>query len=92
MFDLLYKYKTYIGLSASIIGLLSFRSMLYKMYKTKDTFDFPYEALILTLIGWTMMFMYGVLNKSVVTTVLGLVYFCIFLFILITKIKHPKKG
>ena len=92
MLEILYKYKRVIGLSASIVGLISFRSMLYKIYKTKNTFDFPYEALILTLIGWCLTFIYGVLSKALSVIVLGLVYFCIFLFILIIKIKNPNKG
>ena len=78
-----------IGVLASIIGLLSFRAMLYKIYTTKNTIDFPYESLILTLIGWILMFIYGLIKKSIGVIVLGFVYFNIFLFIFIIKVTHP---
>ena len=87
----LYKYKLEVGLLGTAIGLASFRSVLTKIWKTKKTFNFPYEALILTLIGWAVTSIYGILNKSHSTIILGIVYFCIFLFILYIKITNPQE-
>ena len=87
----LYKYKLEVGLLGTVIGLASFRSVLVKIWKTKKTFNFPYEALILTLIGWVITSIYGILNKSHSTIILGIVYFSIFLFILYVKITNPQE-
>ena len=49
--NLLYKHKRFIGILATLVGLASFRSLLLIVWRTKNTFNFPYEALILTDIG-----------------------------------------
>ena len=90
--DILYKYKLQIGLLGTAIGLMSFYSVLTKIWKTKKTFNFPYEALILTLIGWALTAVYGILNKSHSTIILGIVYFFIFSFILYVKINNPQES
>ena len=69
--------------------------MLWKIHKTRNTFNFTYEALILTLIGWLLMFIYGVTAPEPLKTptpwVLGLVYFSIFSYILYVKINPGKQ-
>jgi hypothetical protein len=85
-------YITLIGLFGTLIGLISFRAMLWKIYTEGITINFPYESLILTLIGWSLTIIYGILSKSVVVITLGSVYLTIFSSILITKILNPSKG
>ena len=80
----------WIGYAASIIGLASFIPLLYIVYTTQITKNFPYSALILTIIGWSMMFLYGYLSKTLPSMILGLVYLGIFSSILFVKIISPK--
>jgi uncharacterized protein with PQ loop repeat len=86
--NLLYKHKTYVGVIATLIGLASFRTVLITVWETKKTFNFPYEALILTLIGWFLTAIYGILKKAYATVFLGIIYFLIFAFILYVKITN----
>ena len=85
-------YVTFIGILGTFIGLISFRAMLWEIYTTGVTINFPYESLILTVIGWSLIIINGILNKSSVNIFLGFVYLIIFSSILITKILNPSKG
>lgn len=84
--------NNFIGILGTLIGLVSFRAMLWNIYTTGVTINFPYESLILTLIGWFLTTIYGFLSKSIVVILLGIIYFSIFLSILIVKILNPNKG
>lgn len=85
-------YVTFIGILGTLIGLISFRAMLWEIYTSGITINFPYESLILTLIGWLLTMIYGILTKSIVVVTLGFIYFCVFLSILIVKILNPDKA
>ena len=85
-------YKHLIGIVGTLVGLLSFRAMLWKIYTTGITINFPYESLILTVIGWSLIIIYGILTQSSINIFLGSVYLTIFSSILITKILNPSKG
>lgn len=88
----LHEHKEYIGVAGTIIGVISFRALLYKIYTTGITVNFPYESLILTLIGWALTFFYGFISKSISIMLLGSIYFFMFLSILIVKILNPDKS
>ena len=79
----------WVGYGASVIGLLSFIPLLTVVYTTGITKNFPYSALYLTLLGWLLMAIYGILVKNIPTTTLGAVYFFIFASILYVKITSP---
>ena len=66
--------------------------MLWEIYTSGITINFPYESLILTLVGWLLTMIYGILTKSIVVITLGFIYFCVFLSILIVKILNPDKA
>ena len=85
-------YVTFIGILGTLIGLISFRAMLWEIYTSEITINFPYESLILTLVGWLLIMIYGILTKSIVVIIIGFIYFCVFLFILIVKILNPDKA
>ena len=84
------KNYNWLGYSASIIGLFSFIPLLWVVYSTGITKNFPYSALILTVIGWSLMALYGYLSKTTPSMLLGLVYLCIFSYILYVKIISPQ--
>ena len=89
MGSFLAKHRKDFGLGSALIGLLSFRSMLWKIHQTRNTFNFPYEALVLTLIGWACLFIYGISAphplKKPSPWILGSIYFFIFGYILYVK-------
>lgn len=84
------KNYNWLGYAASIIGLLSFIPLLWVVYNTGITKNFPYSALILTVIGWSLMAIYGYLSKTTPSMILGLVYLGIFSYILYVKIISPQ--
>ena len=83
------KKYNWVGYSASFIGLLSFIPLLALVYTTGITKNFPYSALYLTLVGWSLMALYGLLVINIPSLTLGVVYFCIFASILYVKIISP---
>lgn len=89
--NFLIKNKEYVGYLSTIVGFLSFRSVLETIYKTRKTNNFPYEALILTIFGWLLMSFYGFLKGSIPSILLGLVYTSIFGYILYVKITEDLK-
>jgi uncharacterized protein with PQ loop repeat len=86
------RHKTFLAVLATIIGVLSYRSIILSVYKTKDTKDFPYEALFLTIISNVLWVLCGIVNKSKSMIVMSVIDVLIFSFILIVKMLYPKRG
>jgi len=78
-----------VGLLATMIGIISFLPVLYVVYKTKRTINFPYKTLILALISNILWIYYATAKSAEVDTqiaIMGSLYFFIYAFILFTKI------
>lgn len=73
------KYESLIG-TAGILGLVSFASLIQKIYKTRNTSSLPYTWLFMNFMGQLLALIYGIANKSYgisipcVVFLLGLVY------------------
>lgn len=77
------------GFLATIIGIISFVPVLYVVYKTKKTVNFPYRTLILALISNLLWIYYSVAKYPKIdfqVAFMGVLYFFIYLFILQTKV------
>lgn len=74
-----------VGLIASLIGIISFLPLLYTIYRTKNTKNFPYITLTLSIISNLLWVIYGYLEKALSTTVIGLFYLITYTFIFIVK-------
>jgi uncharacterized protein with PQ loop repeat len=85
----LHKYRKYIGIVGALIGIVSFGLFLKSVWITKVTVNFPYSGLYITMIGWALTALYGMLDNSLPTLLLGITYFCIFSFVLYIKITNP---
>lgn len=79
------------GLVATMIGIISFIPVLYIVYKTKITKNFPYKTLILALISNILWILYAAAKDKTIDKQLmfmGVLYFIIYLFILYTKLLY----
>ena len=79
------------GFLATIIGIISFVPVIYVVYKTKKTVNFPYRTLILALISNLLWIYYSVSKYPKIdfqVAFMGVLYFFIYLFILQTKVFH----
>ena len=85
----LYKHRKYIGIVGVLIGIASFWMFLKSVWMTKVTVNFPYNGLYLTIFGWVLTALYGILDHSLPTLLLGIIYFCIFSYVLYIKITNP---
>ena len=77
------------GLAATIIGIISFLPVIYIVYRTKKTDNFPFKALLLALISNTLWIYYAIAKGPVIDIEIalsGALYFFIYSFILYTKI------
>lgn len=77
------------GFLATIIGIISFFPVLYVVFKTKKTVNFPYYTLILALISNSLWIYYSLAeypNIRAETAFMGILYFLIYTFILYIKI------
>lgn len=86
--------KNYIGVVGflgTIVGVISFLPVLYVVYKTKKTNNFPYKALLLALVSNLLWIFYAFKKGPKVDTqvaFMGILYFLIYSFILHTKITN----
>lgn len=75
-----------IGLLATILGVFSFIPIVYLVYKTKDTDNFPHITLALAIITNILWSIYGYFNATFSTFIYGICYVFIYSFILIVKV------
>lgn len=76
------------GLLATIIGIISFLPVVYLVYKTKNTSNFPYKTLILAIMSNVLWIYYALATKTPTddqVAFMGTLYLFIYLFILYTK-------
>ena len=77
-----------IGTMAIVLGIVSFIPILYKIWCTKDTRNFTKLNLILALISNILWVYYGYMRKTGATIWSGVLYFCIYAYIMIFKILY----
>lgn len=86
--------KNYIGAAgflATIVGIISFLPVLYVVYRTKKTNNFPYKALILALVSNSLWIFYAFKKGPKVdpqVAFMGILYFLIYSFILYIKMTN----
>lgn len=76
------------GIMATLIGIVSFLPVLFVVYKTKNTDNFPYQTLILAILSNLLWIIYAINTKPHMDkqiAFMGFLYLCIYLFILYTK-------
>jgi len=78
-------YTELVGHAAIVIGIISFIPVLYTIYKTKKTNNFPYKSLVFLVISQILWVVYGYLASANATLISGMLFSLIYLFILYTK-------
>ena len=74
-----------VGDLAVILGVASFMPVVYTVYKTKKTNNFPYKSLFFLVISQMLWVFYGYLVSATATFMGGSLFSLIYLFILYTK-------
>ena len=74
-----------VGHFAVIFGVISFMPVVYTVYKTKKTNNFPYKSLFFLVMSQMFWIIYGYLVSATATFMGGIFFSLIYLFILYTK-------
>jgi hypothetical protein len=83
------KYEGLIGI-AGMMGLVSFGSLLLKIYETHNTVSLPWTWILMNLTAQVLSVIYGVANNSIGITLPCIVFVLGLLYILFVKINHKE--
>jgi uncharacterized protein with PQ loop repeat len=75
----------FVGLAATLIGILSFLPVLLYVHKTREANDFPYITLYIALLSNLLWIVYGIIKGAYASIVQGILYFFIYAYILFVK-------
>jgi uncharacterized protein with PQ loop repeat len=78
----------YIGYIALTISVSSFLPVIYTVYKTGKTNNFPIQGLILAIIGNLVWFTYGIYRDARANIISGSIYFLMYSYIIYKKYKE----
>ena len=83
------KYESLIGI-AGMLGLISFGSLLMKIYTTHNTSSLPWTWILVNLAAQGLSVVYGVVNKSIGIVIPCVLFVLGLLYIFYVKLKHGK--
>ena len=81
------KYEVLIG-TAGMLGLISFGSLLSKIYTTHNTISLPWTWIIVNLVAQSLSITYGFVNKSYGILIPCSLFFTGLLYIFYVKFNH----
>ena len=70
------------GFIAMSVSVISFLPVIYTIYKTKKTNNFPFHGVFLALFAQTLWVTYGIYKNALATIISGILYFSMYSFIL----------
>lgn len=79
---------------AGVIGLISFSTLIQKIYETHNTTSLPWSWIVLNISAQVLSFAYGVINNAYgiyVPNFLFLVGLCYIMYVKINHIPYEKK-
>jgi len=85
------KFEMLIGV-AGIIGLLSFSTLLERIYKTHNTESLPWAWVYMNLTGQTLSFMYGIINLAYGIFIPNFLFLCGLSYIFYVKVTYGENG
>jgi hypothetical protein len=83
------KYEGLIGI-AGILGLISFSSLIQKIYETHNTTSLPWTWIIMNIAAQGLSFTYGVANGAYGIYIANFIFLTGLAYILYVKINHSK--
>ena len=75
----------YLGILATIIGIISYLPVIENIYRTRKTNNFPYKTLFLAFLSNLIWLIYGIYQMTYANILSGILYFIIYLYILYVK-------
>jgi hypothetical protein len=81
------RFESLIGI-AGILGLISFSTLIQKIYETHNTASLPWTWIILNLSAQTLSMIYGIGNLSYGIVLPGMLFITGLLYILYIKLNH----
>ena len=85
------KYEGLIGI-AGILGLVSFSSLLQKIYESHNTTSLPFSWIIINLVAQSLSVIYGITNNAYGIYIPCIVFVIGLLYILYVKLNHKEKN
>jgi uncharacterized protein with PQ loop repeat len=82
------KYESLIGV-AGIFGLVSFSSLVQKIYDTHNTTSLPWTWIVMNLSAQVLSLIYGLGNNAYGIYIPTILFLIGLFYILYVKIKHP---
>ena len=83
------KYESLIGI-AGIFGLVSFSSLVQKIYDTHNTTSLPWTWIILNISAQVLSLIYGLTNKAYGIYIPTILFLSGLLYILYVKLYHTQ--
>ena len=77
-----------IGILASIIGLLRFIPIVFEIYKTKKTNNFPYLMLFFALTSTMLWLIYAFVKNSIPLIISAGLALTVYLYIMFMKFRY----
>jgi uncharacterized protein with PQ loop repeat len=85
------KYESLVGI-AGILGLVSFSSLLQKIYETHNTTSLPWSWIIINLVAQSLSVIYGIINNAYGIYIPCIIFVLGLLYILYVKLNHNEKN
>jgi uncharacterized protein with PQ loop repeat len=83
------KYEPLIAI-AGTLGLISFSTLIQKIYETRNTTSLPWTWVIMNLVAQSLAVTYGIINLSYGIIIPGLLFLSGLLYILYVKLYHTQ--
>ena len=84
------KYEALVGM-AGTIGLISFSTLLQRIYKTHNTESLPWAWVAMNLAAQALSFTYGIANHAYGIFIPNSLFLCGLIYILYVKLVHKPK-
>jgi uncharacterized protein with PQ loop repeat len=83
------KYEGLIGI-AGMLGLVSFGSLLLKIYETHNTVSLPWTWILMNLTAQVLSVIYGIANNSIGITIPCIIFVIGLMYIFFVKMYHKE--
>jgi len=83
------KYESLIGI-AGMLGLVSFGSLLLKIFQTHNTTSLPWTWVLVNLAAQSLSVIYGIANKSYGITIPCVLFVLGLIYIFFVKLNHKE--